>query len=165
LLSALVFIVLLLRHAISWALALYPGESWLWRLSFMFGYDLLPALSFLRDGLNLGFVGTFAVLAALAMASYAQNLFLALLVLHVATFACGYCCLIAIYRHSDSLEISAPLVKIAALSTAPSPLLTLCLGLLVACVHGHWRYLKRLRERQIFSAPRATEHGIVGARK
>jgi hypothetical protein len=165
LISAVVFLIFLLRHALSWALALYPGQKWLWQLSLTFSYDLLPVLSLLRDGLNLGFVGTFAVLAALAMASYAQNLFLALLVLHVATFACGYCCLIAIYRHSDSLEISAPLVKIAALSTAPSPLLTLCLGLLVACVHGHWRYLKRLRERQIFSAPRATEHGIVGARK
>ena len=165
LISAVVFLIFLLRHALSWALALYPGQKWLWQLSLTFSYDLLPVLSFLRDGLNLGFVGTFAVFAALAMASYAQNLFLALLVLHAATFSCGYCWLIGIYRHSDSLEISAQLLKIAPLSTAPSPLLILCLGLLVACVHGHWRYLKRLRVRQIFSEPRATEHGIVGARK
>jgi hypothetical protein len=56
-------------------------------------------LSLVRDGLNLGFVGTFAVLAGLAMALYAKNLFVALLVLHVATFAFGYCCLIAFLRH------------------------------------------------------------------
>ena len=163
LISAVVFLILLLRHAISWALALYPGQSWLWQLSLAFGYDLLPVLSLLRDGLDLGFIGTFATLAALAMASYAQNLFVALLVLHLATFACGYCCLIAIYRHSDSLEVSAQLLKMAAFSGAPSLLLALCLSLLGACVHGHWRYLKRLRERRIFQEPRTSEHGIVGA--
>jgi hypothetical protein len=163
LLSALVFIVLLLRHAISWALALYPGESWLWRLSFMFGYDLLPALSFLRDGLNLGFVGTFAVLAGLAMASYAKNLSVALLVLHAATFACGYCCLIGILRHPIAADVGGHTLKIAALSVTPSPLQALCLGLLVACIHGHLRYLKSLRVRHIFEGLRDAKHGMAGA--
>jgi hypothetical protein len=165
LLSAVVFLIFLLRHAISWALALYPGEGWLWRLSFMFGYDLLPALSLLRDGLNLGFVGTFAVLAGLAMASYAKNLFVALLVLHAATFACGYCCLIAFLRHPTTLDVGVQGLKMAGISATPSPLQALCLGLLVACVHGHRRYLKRLREHGIFWPPRGAEHGIVGARK
>src|SRR5262245_1331343 len=165
LLSAVVFLVFLLRHALSWALALYPGEGWLWRLSFMVGYDFLPALSLLRDGLNLGFVGTFAVLAALAMASYAKNLFAALLVLHVATLACGYCCLIAILRHPTTVDVSVPQLKIAVLSAAPSPLQALCLGLLLACGHGHWRYWIRLRDQGIFPALRGAEHGIVGAGK
>ena len=165
LLSAVVFIVFLLRHALSWALALYPGEGWFWRLSLTYGYDLLPALSLLRDGLNLGFVGTFAVLAGLAMASYAKNLFVALMVLHVATFACGYCCLIAILRHPVGVDIGVQSLKIAALSATPSQLQVICLGLLVACVHGHWRYLKTLRDHRIFQAPRSGEHGIVGAPK
>lgn len=165
LLSAVVFFVFLLRHAISWALALYPGESWLWRLSLMFGYDLVPALSLLRDGLNLGFVGTFAVLAGLAMASYAKNLFLALLVLHVATFACGYCYLIVMLRNPTTLDVGAQSLKIAALSATPNPLQALCLGLLVACGHGHWRYLKSLRDHGIFRPSRAAENGIVGAPK
>jgi hypothetical protein len=165
LLSAVVFLILLLRHTLSWALALYPGQSWLWQLSLAFGYDFLPVLSLLRDGLNLGFIGTFAALAALAMASYAQNLFVALLVLHLAAFASGYCCLIAIFRHADTVEVSAQLLRMAGISAAPSPLLALSLGLLAACLHGHWRYIKRLREREIFPEPRATEHGIVGARK
>jgi hypothetical protein len=165
LLSALVFVVFLLRHAISWALALYPGESWLWRLSFMFGYDLLPALSLLRDGLDLGFVGTFAILVGLAMASYAKDLCVALLVLHVATFACGYCCLIAILRHPIAADVGAQSLKITALSATPSPLHALCLGLLAACVHGHWRYLKSLRDERIFGLLRGAKHGIAGAQK
>src|SRR5262245_34571758 len=165
LLSAVVFLVFLLRHALSWALALYPGEGWLWRLSFMVGYDFLPALSLLRDRLNLGFVGTFAVLAALAMASYAKNLFAALLVLHVATLACGYCCLIAILRHPTALDVGVQPLKMANISETVSPLQALCLVLLVACGHGHWRYWKRLGDHRIFRAPRGAEHGIVGARK
>ncbi|HEU0059418.1 MAG TPA: hypothetical protein VFR19_06040 [Hyphomicrobiaceae bacterium] len=163
LLSAVVFIVFQLRHAISWALALYPGESWLWRLSFTIGYDLLPVLSLLRDGLNLGFVGTFAVLAGLAMASYAKNLFAALLVLHVATFACGYCCLIAILRHPTALDVGVQSLKMADISATVRPLQALCLGLLVACGHGHWRYWQRLGDHRIFRALRGAEHGIVGA--
>jgi uncharacterized membrane protein len=156
LLSALVFLVFLLRHALSWALALYPGEGWLWRLSLSYGYDLLPALSLLRDGLNLGFVGTFAVLAGLSMAAYARNLFVALLVLHIATFACGYCCLIAVLRHPLAADIGVPSFKIAAVSATLSPLQVLCLGLMLACGYGHWRYLKSLRDR-------SSRGGIIGA--
>jgi hypothetical protein len=160
LLSAVVFIVFLLRHALSWALALYPGEGWLWRLSLTYGYDLLPALSLLRDGLNLGFAGTFAVLAGLATASYAKNLFVALLVLHIATFACGYCCLAAVLRHPLAVDIGAPSFKIAALSVTLSPLQALCLGLMLACGYGHWRYLKSLHDRALF---RRSQDGIIGA--
>jgi hypothetical protein len=163
LLSAVVFLVFLLRHTISWALALYPAEGWLWRLSLAFGYDLLPALSFLRDGLDLGFIGTFALLAGLAMAAYAKNLFVALLVLHVATFACGYCCLIAILRHSVALNAGYESLKMAALSSTPAFLQALCLGLLAACIHGHWRYLKTLSVRGLFAGLRAPKRGIVGA--
>jgi len=165
LLSAVVFIVFLLRHALSWALALYPGEGWFWRLSLTYGYDLLPALSLLRDGLNLGFVGTFAVLAGLAMASYAKNLFVALLVLHIATFACGYCCLIAVLRHPLAMDIAAQSFKIAALSATLSPLQALCLGLLLACGYGHWRYLKSFRDHDFSRQSRGTERGIVGGEK
>lgn len=165
LLSAVVFIVFLLRHALSWALALYPGEGWLWRLSLNYGFDLLPALSLLRDGLNLGLAGTFAVLAGLAMASYAKNLFVALLVLHIATFACGYCCLIAILRHPLAVDIGSQSFKIAAFSATLNPLQALCLGLLAACGHGHWLYWQRLYEHGVFRAPRSAKRGIVGAEK
>ena len=43
----------------------------------------------------------------------------------------------------------------AALSPTSSPLFALCLGLLLACGHGHWRYLKRLRDQRIFPPLRA----------
>jgi hypothetical protein len=165
LLSAFVFIAFLLRHGISCALALYPGESWLWQLSLTIGYDLLPILALVRDELNFGAGGTFVLLAAFAVAAYAKNLFVSLLVLHVGAFACGYCWLIARFRYPPTLDADLQSLQIAGISLAPSPLQLLCLGLLVACVHGHRRYLKLLREGAPFRAPVNPEHGIVGARK
>lgn len=165
LLSAFVFLVFLLRHGISCALALYPGESWLWQLSLTFGYDLLPILTLVRDELNFGVGGTFAVLAGLAVAAYAKNLFVSLLVLHLGAFACGYCWLITRSRHPPALDANFQSLQMAGISLTPSLLQVLCLGLLVACLHGHGRYLKLLRDGAAFRAPGSAEHGIVGARK
>jgi hypothetical protein len=165
LLSAFVFLVFLLRHGISCALALYPGESWLWQLSLTFGYDLLPILTLLRDEFNFGLAGTFAVLAGLTVAAYAKNLFVSLLVLHVGAFACWYCWLIARSRHPPALNADLQSLQIAGILPTTSLLQVLCLGLLVACLHGHGRYLKLLRDDAAFRARGNAEHGIVGARK
>jgi hypothetical protein len=145
LLAGLVFALLLLRHAVSCALGLFPGENWLWRVSFGFGFDLLPVLSVLRDQVGCGSSGTFAILAAFVIASNSKSFFISLVTLHVAAFAVWFCWIISIIRYGPAFELAFQSSQFERSLAIPNPLGMLSMGLLLACVHSHIRYIKTLR--------------------
>jgi hypothetical protein len=145
LLSAFVFTLFLLRHAISCALGIFPGENWLWRASYLLGFDLLPISSGLRDGLGCGVFGTFALLLALIIAANSKDLFVSLLNLHIAAFAIAFCWIVSIARYGSSFEIPIQPFQVEKTILMPKPLGILALSLLAACACSHARYIRMLR--------------------
>jgi hypothetical protein len=151
LISGSVFALLFLREMASFALGLFPGHRWLWRLSYSLGYDLLPFLSALRNQLGDVAWGPSPVPAVLLTAALiaftSKTIFVSLLMAHAAGLSVWFCWMVSTARHAmlhASLGDSAGLPNIAHLSAAPLPLTALALGLLLACLHGHFQYLKAL---------------------
>ena len=153
LISIAVFAAFLARETLTVALGMVPSASWLWRMSFDFGYDLIPFLHILSDGFRLGVFGTMSalvtIIALIAAGAVKRDPRAALLGIHAATIALGVCWLadngnfarlssIAAWKEPDRL------VFMSADSIGPmTPLLGI---LLIACVYAHLRYLSAMRQ-------------------
>lgn len=150
--AGFVFALFLLREIVSLALGCFPGQPWLWRLSYALGYEFLPLLAVLRAQLGDGAWLTCLVLCALVaiagMAFKSRSLFLSAVVIHSAALSVWFCWLISGARHPGvgaSANISVSAWKLTSQTFPPSILTILAIGLLFACLLSHASYIGSLR--------------------
>ena len=150
--AGLVFAAFLAREITSLTLGFFPNQSWLWRLSFAFGYDLLPVLTTLRAGFAGGGVwATPLFLCALVVLSYAafrgRSLFVSALVIHAATLSVWFCGSVSSGRRAISFaspELQAAAPSFSQILTWHSTLTPLAITLLTACIFSHAVFVKSI---------------------
>jgi hypothetical protein len=156
-----VFGVFLARELTSVALGYFPGNDVLWRLSYSFGYDLLPLLTVLRGTLGENSWATSAVLLGLLVTAIgafkARNLFLASVSVHLAALSVWFCWLVSLARNTSiyaSADIPSYAWKLASQPAGFSILPITAIGLVFACLFAHTSYitafLRHARSRWCF---------------
>ena len=149
-LPVFVFSIILLREAISYLLFMFPGEEFLWYLSFMLGYTLLP-FQFLMDNIVNGFfakIAIFLILISVAILGCIRgNLLFRFLACHAA-FAMvavhGIVTFVKVYSRSASLEPGLGYYEYI-FEINSVMILLLLISLFYGCVQTHLSYFQRLR--------------------
>jgi hypothetical protein len=153
--AGLVFCLFLSREIVSLALGWFPEQGWLWRLSYAFGYELMPVLSTLRAHLELPWATPMFLIALVVMAAVAlrwRSRFLSALAIHLAAVGVWSCWIASTARHPAlyaSADTSVPAWVLAAgRPSLPSILTSLSIGLLLACIVAHADYIRSLAARR-----------------
>jgi hypothetical protein len=147
--ACVVFCLFLAREMVSLSLGCFPGQVWLWRLSYALGYDFLPILTVLRHHLEPSWapsliLSTLVVMAGVACRS--RNRFLSTLAVHLASASVWSCWLFSASRSSTiyATTDASILAWVLAASRPASPTVLTCMsiGLLLICLVTHAEYIR-----------------------